>query len=252
VNSNRIKGIIQITTLIIMNLIMIVFLIYVLFDPKVATWLSLFGSFCALIGGALTLVGVRITIKDAEKVRRQNEYPKKIDNLEELVRKLDYNIEKLETHTWLKEPFDTSPYIDLRLHFVDQNLLIQPTEEHKLLIDDFFIDIKQNVLAIDAVWYKDFFELRNKVRGNIVNFTSEDYGLNTIWENAQEYFMENFDPMMSWRDYAEKIEREQYEKACIKIAHNEFQLIHSLLSILREYQNMAEIAQLNMLYMIKN
>jgi hypothetical protein len=198
------------------------------------------------------LVGVRITIKDAEKVRRQNEYPMKINNLEILVHKLDKHINEIEKHTWLREPFDTSPYIDLRLHVINQNLEIRPTEEFKLLIDDFFVDIKENVLGIDAEWYKDYFELRNKVKAHINNFTSKNYGLNTIWENAQDYYMDNFDPMMSWRDYAENIEREQYEKVCIKIAHKEFKLIYDLHNIFSEYKNMAEIAQLNMLYLIKN
>ncbi|MFJ7471133.1 hypothetical protein ACIQWI_21560 [Peribacillus frigoritolerans] len=216
------------------------------------TWIGYLGSFWgAIIGGvisgAITLLGVRMTIKDAEKVRQKDEYPKKINNLEILIHQLENNQKVINKHMRLKDPFNDENQSYLRLHYINQYLQITPNKEMEALVDDFLISIKENVIEIDAIWYKDYFLLRDKIKNLRGSFSLENQQLNDLFEEAQDYFNEHYEPLTSYLDYAENHQKERYEKIYKEIVNREQYLIDEIYESFAEYHHKAELYQLKLL-----
>jgi hypothetical protein len=240
--------IVSIVVPVITNYLMFVGNFKVAGDEK--TWIGYLGSFWgAIIGGAIsgyiTLMGVGLTINHAEKIRKQDEYPKKINNLEKLINKLESNLKEIETFLRLKPPFELNNNEDLRLFFIDGNLNIQPTENYQDIVDKFLYELKEIILEIDSKWYKDYFVLREKITRAQKEFQNNKQ-LKNLWEYAQDYFIEHFEPLTDWKDLIEKHKSEEYNQVYNKIVSNEFQLINEIYNIFSDFKLKAELYQIEL------
>ena len=254
------KKTIKITLLCVLGILIIIpvfinCLMFFNFFPVKGTtdiWIPTLGTFWGailggVISGAITLIGVRLTIKDAENVRKHNEYPLIINNLEKLIKKLENNLKEINKYTWLKVPYDLNTNVELRLYIINQNLELVPTKDYIKIIEEFLFDIKENILGIDAKWYKDYFELRNKIKYLRSNFESEDSGLKKLFEEAQDYFLENFDPLKSWKDYAEVNKSEEFNQIIRELSTKELSLIYDLHDVFSDFKHQAELYQMKLL-----
>lgn len=216
------------------------------------TWIGFLGSFGgAIIGGvisgAITLVGVRLTIEHAEKNRRIDEYPKKINNLEILIKKLEKNLEEIERFTWLPEPHKIFERQELRLFFIDGNLEVQPTEKYIDLTDNFLFEIKEIILGIDSAWYKDFYKLRNNLKYQKMDLTQGNDDLRELWLEAQDYFLETFEPLTDWKEYAETHNKEKFITANNKIVSKEYKVISEIQNLFFDFKMSAEKYQIELI-----
>ncbi|MDY7224648.1 MIP/aquaporin family protein [Halalkalibacterium halodurans] len=218
-------------------------------------WIPFFGSYIGaivggIISGTLTLMGVLLTIKDSEKIRKKDEFPVKIDSLENIIEITDDNIKKLDYYTRLKDPFDLQPR-KLKLFIIDHNLEIQETAEFKELTDSYLNRIKPNVLRIDAHWYKEFFRLRQKLNCLKSQFKQNE-DLHELWEEAQDNVPFSDDVQMTWREYALKFRAEYYKEIHQEVADKEFYLVSNIIEVISDFKLKAEMKQLNLLVQIKD
>ncbi|WP_404443477.1 hypothetical protein LG307_14840 [Sutcliffiella horikoshii] len=238
---------------ILTNTLMFIKTIPVAGDESV--WIGYIGTFGGailggVISGALTLIGVKLTIRDSEKIRALNEYPKKINSLENLITAIEENLIELEKFTRVKDPFDINSKDELQLFWIDHNLQLQATEEYKKLTSEFLKRIKEDVLHIDSKGYREFFILRNKLDG-IKNTFSTNEKLNELWHEAQDYFLHHYDPLMTWKDYAEKIKKDEYNEIYTEITRDEYKLIFDIYELFSNFKVQAEIQQLELLKAIE-
>jgi hypothetical protein len=235
--------------MIVVDLLIILGVIKILFGMNDSIIGALIGFIGAIIGGvisgAITLMGVRLTIDHAEKIRKQDAYPKKINNLEKLINKLESNLKEIETFLRLRPPFELNNNEDLRLFFIDGNLNIQPTEKYHDIVDKFLYELKEIILEIDSKWYKDYFVLREKINQARREFQYNEQLIN-LWEYAQDYFMEHFEPLTDWKDLIEKHKLEEYNQVYKQIVSNEFQLINKIYDIFSDFKLKAEIYQIEL------
>ncbi|WP_340373284.1 hypothetical protein [Peribacillus sp. FSL E2-0218] len=146
---------------IVINILMFLHVFPVKGD--VNTWISLLGTFwgaiiSGVISGILTLLGVQLTIKDNNELKKKEDYPGKLFRIEKLLSSLES----------AKDDFDNM----LALNFgekaniffeINENYGITKTEKHKKYTSALFEDINQDIVYVDSKSYRMFFESRRKM-----------------------------------------------------------------------------------------
>jgi hypothetical protein len=142
---------------IITNLLMFVDDFSVAGDEK--TWIGYLGSFWgAIIGGAITLIGVRATINHNEEQKRKEEFPKKLFHFENII---DY-LEKVDSEL-VKYNYVT---FDERNHYmlvIDDQYNISKLKAFYSYRDELLKKISEDVIYIDAKSYRMFLDFRKKI-----------------------------------------------------------------------------------------
>ncbi|WP_078579608.1 hypothetical protein [Salipaludibacillus agaradhaerens] len=150
-------------TLMIIFLILLIILIcikiyFLLPNLNDTIFVSFIGFSGAILGGALTLIGVLMTIDANEKIRHKDELPQKIKRLEKAMdlftNIFDNGFSKLDD-----DPYRTKP------HFmrIDKEYELNSTEEYKYFTDLFLREIKEELLHADAETYRWFLNLKKDI-----------------------------------------------------------------------------------------
>lgn len=198
---------------IVINILMFLHVFPVKGD--INTWISLLGTFWgAIIGGVisgiLTLLGVQLTIKDNNELKKKEDYPGKLFRLEKL-------LSCLET---AKNDFDNMLALDFgekaNIFFeINENYGITKTEKHKKYTSVLFEVINQDIVYVDAKSYRMFFESRRKMNDLYQEIMWKvEYSLFELTEDLIEGYSANGVDVVNinWSD----LQLEEYQKDLIK------------------------------------
>lgn len=223
------------------------------------TWIGFLGSFGgAIIGGvisgAITLVGVRLTIEHAEKNRMLEEYPKKINSIEKLIQSLEDILEEIEGIMVVEEEQykEKNKARELQLFVIDDNLDIYPTERYKELTTKFLFKIKEMILDINTQWYKDFFNLREKLEQHKYDFLYDTNELSELWEEAHYYMnQDHSEEFKNRKEYVITYENGRFTLEYNRLVINESKLITLLFNNYLDFKHEAEKYQLKLMEFIE-
>ncbi|MFE4428828.1 hypothetical protein ACFRH9_17260 [Peribacillus butanolivorans] len=143
---------------IIINILMFIQVFPVAGDQN--SWISTLGSFWgAIIGGVLTLYGVKKSIDHNEEIRRKENFPHRLFHLEkalsylEEVRKDFDNIQSLSFSNNKPPSF----------FMIDANLNVEKLDKYHLYTAKLFENLNEDLIYVDSKSYRLFFEFRRGV-----------------------------------------------------------------------------------------
>ncbi|QAS52392.1 hypothetical protein [Halobacillus litoralis] len=126
-------------------------------DTIIAGFIGFIG---AVLGGTITLVGVLITIKENEKLRKKDEFPKKIDNIERCIIKLDDGVTEISK---INERID--PYSDQgTFHNVNNEISLELTDAYEEYTKNRLNNIQSDIVYIGSDTYELFLNFRSRIR----------------------------------------------------------------------------------------
>jgi len=135
------------------------------FDETIAAGvISFFG---ALLGGAVTLFGVILTIKSSDKSKLKEELPKKLLNLEKAQRILDITINELYEVDNILD-FSTNSF-ELDLNF---------TKNYHRYTEEVLDNLREHLIFADSETYKLFLDTAEKI--NSLEFELTDLQIDVL------------------------------------------------------------------------
>ncbi|MFS0763932.1 hypothetical protein [Peribacillus phoenicis] len=176
---------------IIINILMFIQVFPVAGDQD--SWISTLGSFWgAIIGGVLTLYGVKKSIDHNEEIRRKENFPRRLYHLEKALSYLEE----------VRKEFDNILSLSFgknkpNFFMINTNLNVEKLEKYHLYTAKLFEKLNEDLIYVDSKSYRMFFEFRRSVNDlfkeimaeasiELFNFsqtliTKEDDVLNIPW-----------------------------------------------------------------------
>ncbi|RRN67549.1 hypothetical protein EI200_22465 [Peribacillus simplex] len=160
------KFILYILILIIIIPVIINILMFLHIFPvkgEVDTWVSSLSSIWgAIIGGVvsgvLTLIGVQLTIKHNNELKKREEYPEKIFRLETVTDFLDKSNDEFE----MLLAMDFGEKVNV-FFVIDDNYQIIKTHKYYLFTDKLLETINKDIVYVDSKCYRIFFDTRRRI-----------------------------------------------------------------------------------------
>lgn len=145
------------------------------------TWIGYFGSFWGaivggVISGVLTLLGVQLTIKHNNDLKKREEYPEKLFRLETLMTYLEKRNNDFDRLLALDFGEKKNVFFE-----IDENYQLIKTQIYFKYTDQLLETINKDIVYVDSKAYRMFFETRKKVN---------DLYQELMWE--PEYSLFNF------------------------------------------------------------
>ncbi|MEF3330575.1 hypothetical protein [Oceanobacillus oncorhynchi] len=197
----RTKVEIIVISIIGINMIFLMFfLMYFMFNFSKEIVTGLIAFVGAILGGFITLFGVKLTIENNEKQKAKEELPIKILNMEKAVNEIDKIVSGLEDGMVLT-------VLDL-----NKNMVLYTNEIYKKYTDDILNGIRDYLILVDSESYKIFLDTREKM--NILEFELNELQIRLFdfYERYNEPEKMNKNYMDNYLADKSKIEKEVVKK----------------------------------------
>lgn len=176
------------------------FLMYFMFNFNKEIVTGLIAFVGAILGGLITLFGVKLTIENNEKQKAKEELPKKILNMDKAVNKIEQVVRRLEEGK------------DLTVLDLNKDTKLYTNETYKKYTVDIMNCIRDYLILVDSESYKIFLDTREKM--NLLEFE-----LNELQISLLDFYEKYDEPERTNKEYfynrfadKHKIEKEVRKK----------------------------------------
>ena len=132
--------------------------------------------FGAIIGGSITLIGVLLTIKYSENIRKKENIPKSLHHLEKAIDYLEIEIESLEVK--LRPNAFFAKEKEGCLININEKYIEKKTDLYYRLTREVVNEIKGSVIFVDSKTYKLFIDFKRGIEsayGEVFNKAESEY-----------------------------------------------------------------------------
>lgn len=154
--------------------------------------IAIIGATGSIVGGFITLIGVKMTINANEKQRKKEVFPRKIKHLEDTIAYLDKIEDDFEKYNSLRFDFRGG---NRQLFFrIDKSYGPETTELFKKHTEDDVKKIRDELIFVDSYVYQIFLEFKYKIDNLYMQeFWDAEYSLGIFREDLVEHYMNKGD-----------------------------------------------------------
>ncbi|GIO04758.1 hypothetical protein J31TS6_07860 [Brevibacillus reuszeri] len=216
-----IKAYLGLIAMLIFVLVALSGLINLFWDIKRDFFITTIGFAGAILGGVITLLGVRMTIADNEKHRKREYIPQKILRLENAISHLNEISSEFE-HYLAVDAFEKRKQL---FFSIDPSYGPSTSKKFKKHTVQDIRFIRDELIFVDSKTYKIFLEFQYKV-DNLYNkvFWNAEYALHEFREKLIEYHIKTGTDIIStlW-SHLPLNEEQQSEKAEVEKQYNKLE-----------------------------